>query len=53
MDAIEHLINSPHKGEFFIACVCAIVAVQFVVKLMDWFRERFGITTASSRREKE
>ena len=53
MDIIELVLNSPHKAELFLICVAAIVAVKFVIGLIDWFKERFGISTANSRREQE
>ena len=53
MDTIELVLNSPHKAELFLVCVAAIVAVKFVIGLIDWFKERFGISTANSRREQE
>lgn len=53
MDELEMLLKSPHKFETFVVVIAAILVFQFIIKLVDWFRERFGITTASSRREKE
>ena len=53
MDELEMLLKSPHKFETFVVVIAAILVFQFIIKLIDWFRDRFGITTASSRREKE
>ena len=53
MNELEFILSNPHIREAFLVCVAAIIVVQFFVKLFDWFRERFGISTASSRREQE
>ena len=52
MEAIEKVINSPHKLEIFLVVLAAILAVQFVIKLWDYFRQRFGIETEAMRRER-
>lgn len=52
MDMVEFIINSPHKGETFIIVIAAIICVQFLVKLWDWFVQRFEIETKASKREK-
>ena len=52
MEAIEKVINSPHKLEIFLVVLAAILAVQFCVKLWDYFKQRFGIETATMRRER-
>ena len=53
MNELEMLLKSPHKLETFTVVIAAIVVFQFIVKLFDWVKERFGITTNASRREKE
>ena len=53
MEFIEHLINAPHKGETFIIVIAAILSVQFLVKVYDFFVERFGLETKGTKREKK
>ena len=53
MDELTYLIESGHEAEIILAVVAGVLVVQFFVKLFDWFRERFGISSAASRREKE
>lgn len=52
MDVIEYLINAPHKGETFLFIIAIIIGTQFIVKLWDWFIQRFEIETKSTKREK-
>lgn len=53
MDELEFILKNPHIHEVFLVCVAAIITVKFIIGLVDWFRERFGISTATSRREQE
>lgn len=53
MDALEFVLNSPHKAETFIVVIAAILSVQFLVKLFDWVVERFGLETKGMKREKK
>lgn len=53
MDELEFILKNPHIHEAFLVCVAAIITVKFIIGLVDWFRERFGISTATSRREQE
>lgn len=53
MGEIQAVLESPNKAGIFLTVIAAIVAVQFIVKLIDWFRDRYGFETKNSRREKE
>ena len=53
MDDVTLLLNQAHGKEIVVAVIAGFIVVQFLIKLFDYFRERFGITTAATRREKE
>ena len=52
MDAIETIMKTPHKLETFLVVLAAILAVQFVLKLFDWFVDRFGLETKKTLEQK-
>lgn len=53
MDALEAVISSSDKAQIFLGIIAILVATQFLVKLFDYFKDRFGIETKSMRRERE
>lgn len=53
MEAIEQLLNNPHGKELILYVIVGLVAFQFIVKLWDWFQQRFGIETKMTKHEKE
>ena len=52
MGELETILHAPNLREIFFVVVAAFVAIQFLVKMWDFFRDRFEIETKSSRREK-
>ena len=53
MDELSQLLSVSNKGEIIVTILAALLFFQLIVKLFDYFKERFGISTNSSRREKE
>ena len=53
MDAVEQLVNNPNSKEIIIYFIIALVAFEFLVRLWDWFQQRFGIETKFTKHEKE
>ena len=53
MDAVETFLTSTDKIDVIIGFFVALIALQSIIKLFDYFRERFGIETRFTRREKE
>lgn len=53
MDAVEQLVNNPNSKEIIIYFIIALIAFQFLIKLWDWFQQRFGIETKFTKHEKE
>lgn len=53
MEVVEQLLKDPHGKELFLYVIGALLAFQFVIKLLDWFQQRFGIETKDSKHEKE
>lgn len=53
MDELNQLLSVSDKGEVIVTILAALLFFQLIVKLFDYFKERFGISTNASRREKE
>lgn len=53
MDELNQLLSVSNKGEIIVTILAALLFFQLIVKLFDYFKERFGISTNASRREKE
>ena len=53
MSEIAKVLESPNKVSIFLTVIAAIVAVQFLIKLLDFFTSRFGIETKASLMKKK
>ena len=53
MSEIAKVLESPNKVSIFLTVIAAIVAVQFLIKLLDFFTSRFGIETKTSLMKKK
>ena len=48
MGEIQAVLESPNKITIFLTVIAAFVAIQFILKLLDYFTSRFGIETKVS-----
>lgn len=53
MGEIQAVLESPNKVTIFLTVIAAFVAIQFLIKLYDWFVSRYGIQTKKSVREEQ
>ena len=52
MSEITKVLEAPDKMTIFLVVVAAIVSVQFILKLYDYFRERLGLETKTTLEKK-
>lgn len=52
MNELQQVLQSPDKTTLFLTVMCAFIAFKFLVSLFDWFKDRYGIETKATRREK-
>lgn len=53
MGEIQAVLESPNKVTIFLTVIAAFVAIQFLLKLLDYFTSRFGIETKTSLDKKK
>lgn len=53
MGEIQAVLESPNKVTIFLTVIAAFVAIQFLLKLLDYFTSRFGIETKASLDKKK
>ena len=53
MGEIQAVLESPNKVTIFLTVIAAFVAIQFLLKLLDYFTSRFGIETKAGLDKKK
>ena len=53
MGEIQAVLESRNKVTIFLTVIAAFVAIQFLIKLIDFFTTRFGIETKTSLEKKK
>lgn len=53
MGEIQAVLESPNKVTIFLTVIAAFVAIQFLLKLLDYFTSRFGIETKRTLERKK
>ena len=51
MNELQQVLESPNKVGIFLIVIAAIFSVEFLIKLWDYFKQRFGIETKSTLNE--